>query len=88
MPDHDDECVAKLREQNARLHYQLADSQLRHQLYLSKARWVIANMMAYVADEKTRDNVVELLSQIDEEMKVSGDVFEAAPALRGFSGDA
>jgi len=66
MPVPDDKSVAQLREQNARLHYELADSQLRHQLYLSKARWVISSVMAYVADDKTRADVEDLLSQIDE----------------------
>lgn len=74
--------VAKLREQNAKLHYELADIQLRHQLHLSKVRWVIRSVLGYVADDKTRSNVEELLGQIDEEMKKSGDIYEAAPALR------
>ncbi|WP_375691596.1 hypothetical protein [Pseudooceanicola sp. LIPI14-2-Ac024] len=81
MSDFDAEVVARLREQNSRLQYDLVDTQLKFQLHLSKARWVITKVMAYVADDKTRADVEELLRQIDQDMKTSGDVYETAPGL-------
>jgi len=82
MSDPEETSLARLREQNAQLRYELADTQLRHQLHLSKARWVIMRVMGYVADDKSRRDVVDLLNQIDQEMMKTGDIYETAPGLR------
>lgn len=82
MPEQDEKSLSKLREQNAQLRYELADTQLRHQLHLSKSRWVISHVMSYVTDEKSREDILDLLTQIDAEMMKTGDIYEVAPGLR------
>ena len=82
MPDKDEKSLSDLREQNAQLRYDLADTQLRHQLHLSKTRWVFRHILGYVTDERTREDIFDLLTQIDGEMMKTGDIYDTAPGLR------